>query len=205
MPVAVRFARSLPVSCLTNRPYCSAMDKDDDFSAPGPSQQDDDFSAPGPSQQKKRAAGVVACDYCRRLHEKCDGNHPCDRCTRRGKECTYRADRSSKRANTGSGGPRVAGAGLSGTEYSDAKSAVFLKEALDYRGKAMRLVEATLRSPAVDEPAKLAKYQGAFVMLNFCLFLSTSRQQYEQSLQYHNFFFVCAFEFDLRSFYPFAN
>lgn len=31
----------------------------------------------------------TACDYCRRLHERCDGNLPCARCIHRNKKCEF--------------------------------------------------------------------------------------------------------------------
>ncbi|KAI3325344.1 putative C6 transcription factor [Xylariaceae sp. AK1471] len=57
-------------------------------SAPGWNEHDPD---PQPSRPRRsRAAILVACDPCRRLKSKCDGERPaCRRCTNKSQECTY--------------------------------------------------------------------------------------------------------------------
>lgn len=111
---------------------------------------------------RKRGTPVVACDYCRRLHEKCTGTMPCDRCVRRNKECTYSTptERAAKVRKTE---PKVA-LSASGSDISELKALQNLKRALEYRTKAMKLIETTLRSSTLEDCAKLAKYQSSLLL-----------------------------------------
>lgn len=123
----------------------------------------DDGAAP-----KKRVSSA-ACDYCRRLHEKCDGMTPCGRCARRGKVCAYTSERPKKRKSSrpiapfGSASQAVSPAAL-GPQIPDESSSTLLKETALYRSRAMRLVQTTIMSTIVDGP-RLAKYQCTLVIL----------------------------------------
>jgi hypothetical protein len=110
---------------------------------------------------KKRGTPVVACDYCRRLHEKCSGTQPCDRCVRRGKECTYStpSERAAKIRKTEL---RVS-SNASGGDMSDMKAMQNLKKMLEFRTKGMKLIESTLRSELISNAAKIAKYQSMYL------------------------------------------
>ncbi|KAI0530216.1 putative C6 transcription factor [Xylaria digitata] len=57
---------------------------------PGAPSGDDHDSDPQLRQRKSRTAVLVACDPCRRLKTKCDGERPaCRRCYNKRQECTY--------------------------------------------------------------------------------------------------------------------
>lgn len=47
-----------------------------------------------------RIRSAKACQRCRRLKEKCDGQHPCQRCTKSGKNCEFAPAGSSAPAST---------------------------------------------------------------------------------------------------------
>lgn len=104
--------------------------------------------------KKKRVLVAAACDYCRRLHEKCDGADPCGRCQRRGKECTYSEESQKKRKIA----PASLAAPAATMDLATDPAAISLRENSQYRSKAMRLVQATLMLPDTDG-ALLAKFQ----------------------------------------------
>ncbi|KAI0104632.1 putative C6 transcription factor [Nemania sp. FL0031] len=68
---------------MTGRQYVAIQPKPN----PGGNEQDSD---PQPSRSRRGRAVLVACDPCRRVKTKCDGDRPsCRRCRSRGQECTY--------------------------------------------------------------------------------------------------------------------
>jgi hypothetical protein len=117
---------------------------------------------------KRRRSGIpTACDYCRRLHEKCDGNHPCQRCTRRNKTCLFTevsgpAPKKQKKADKK---PVAVAAAALVKETEALKTIPKLKETARYRYEASNLVQVTLISSLPDAP-KLAKYQGIYFKIS---------------------------------------
>jgi len=51
----------------------------------------DDKSVNPTGRKAKRPSHLItqACDFCKRRHMKCDGNHPCSQCHKRQQECLY--------------------------------------------------------------------------------------------------------------------
>jgi hypothetical protein len=101
------------------------MGDDDEESGSGSEEEDDDPNNPtdpndpNRKKKKKRRRGLPgsSCEPCRKQHRACDGNRPCDRCSRnnRGEMCKYgiapvttRPRRKSKNAHSsGSDGEHV--------------------------------------------------------------------------------------------------
>ncbi|KAI0516950.1 putative C6 transcription factor [Xylaria bambusicola] len=70
---------------MANRPLVPLQPK------PNTQVDDDDSPDPPPSKSRKgRSSVLVACEPCRRLKAKCDGERPsCRRCRSKGQECVY--------------------------------------------------------------------------------------------------------------------
>eukprot|EP00475_Leptophrys_vorax_P009110 TRINITY_DN1598_c0_g1_i1.p1 TRINITY_DN1598_c0_g1~~TRINITY_DN1598_c0_g1_i1.p1 ORF type:complete len:542 (+),score=126.88 TRINITY_DN1598_c0_g1_i1:30-1628(+) len=87
----------------------------DDDTGSSDDDDDGDDADPNKKSKKKRRRGLPgsSCEPCRKQHRACDGNRPCDRCSRnnRGEMCKYgiapvstRPRRKSKNASSGSDG-----------------------------------------------------------------------------------------------------